>query len=104
MDVFGNLGSLTMKLKRWNSEVFDQIARRKLLAFRIYKVQTALDWRCSSLLLDLECNLCLECKVVDHWCYDSEVLQEEPVQYFSSLYSLGDQTLDLFPLYGCFPV
>lgn len=41
-------------------------------------------------------------KVGGQWCCDSEALQKEAVRYFSSLYSLDDQTLGRFPLYGCF--
>lgn len=38
------------------------------------------------------------------WCYDNEVLQEEAVKYFSSLYSLNDQVRGKFPSYGYFSV
>ncbi|TYG71405.1 hypothetical protein ES288_D05G393200v1 [Gossypium darwinii] len=60
-NIASNITSLTTSLKKWNFDVFGHIIRRKrTIAYRIGKVQAALDCICSRYLLNLESKLHLE--------------------------------------------
>ncbi|KAA3477396.1 reverse transcriptase [Gossypium australe] len=69
----------------------------------LWKQKSRVDWILVTEIRNSSIIKPLRGEVENQWCYDNEVLQEEAIRFFSSLYSLDDHSFGRFSLYGCFP-